>query len=211
MWERLLGFIQTHYKSVLVFNLALILFIGTAVYYGIIRIKELDIYNQIVAEAGLEENTTEPTSSNGWFGEDVTGVSKEYDATPDDATTENAEKFETEKNSTTEDDLYVVLNKLFPKKIIDGSADLESRKKELAEIFTEDYYSEYVKSALTDAAIDKYFALLVSVSYSYLDKDNPEAFCEITKGEDTYYYQVFFEKTGGKWLINKINEYSILG
>ena len=43
MWNKLKDFTESHYRGVLAVNLAALLFIGTALFYGVIAVRDLSL------------------------------------------------------------------------------------------------------------------------------------------------------------------------
>lgn len=58
MWEKLTDFLQAHYRAVLAVNLAALLFIGTAVFYGVNAFKDMQTYNEVIDKGNLEKTAS---------------------------------------------------------------------------------------------------------------------------------------------------------
>ena len=66
MWNKLKDFTESHYRGVLAVNLAALLFIGTAVFYGVIAVRDISTYDEIIVKADLQPTTD---STDDWFSE----------------------------------------------------------------------------------------------------------------------------------------------
>ena len=54
MWNKLKDFTESHYRGVLAVNLAALLFIGTALFYGVIAVRDMSTYDEIIVKADLQ-------------------------------------------------------------------------------------------------------------------------------------------------------------
>lgn len=57
MWDKLKDFTESHYRGVLAVNLAALFFIGTAVFYGVIAVRDISTYDEIIVKADLQPTT----------------------------------------------------------------------------------------------------------------------------------------------------------
>ena len=54
MWDKVTDFLQSHYRGVLAVNLAMLLFIGTAVFYGANAVRDIHTLDEVIVKADLQ-------------------------------------------------------------------------------------------------------------------------------------------------------------
>ena len=75
-------------------------------------------------------------------------------------------------------------------------------------VSTSECYEAYEKSFLNDSLISDVYMTTVSVHYANTESNNPEALCELSRGESSYYFRLTFEKTDDGWQITDWKRYA---
>ncbi len=166
MWNKLKDFTESHYRGVLAVNLAALLFIGTALFYGVIAVRDMSTYDEIIVKADLQPTTG---STDDWFSEVATEVTEPTKP----------------KEQSVMVELYDVIEKFLPEGSIPDSKSLKELQTSAKEIASSECYRRYRESFLNDSLISTDYMTLVSVCYADTDSDYPEAFCELSRGESS--------------------------
>ena len=193
MWDKLKDFTESHYRGVLAVNLAALLFIGTAVFYGVIAVRDISTYDEIIVKADLQPTTG---STDDWFSEVATEEPT--------AVTEPTKP----KEQSVMVELYDVIEKFLPESSIPDSKSLKELQTSAKEIASSECYRRYRESFLNDSLISTDYMTLVSVCYADTDSERPEAFCELSRGESSYYFRLSFDKTADSWQITDWKRYA---
>lgn len=193
MWDKLKDFTESHYRGVLAINLASLLFIGTALFYGVIAVRDISTYDEIIVKADLQPTTG---STDDWF--------SEVETEEPTAVTEPTKP----KEQAVMVELYDVIEKFLPEGSIPDSKSLKELQTSAKEIASSDCYRRYWQSFLNDSLISTEYMTLVSVCYADTDSERPEAFCELSRGESSYYFRLSFEKTADGWQITDWKRYA---
>ena len=193
MWDKLKDFTESHYRGVLAVNLAALLFIGTAVFYGVIAVRDISTYDEIIVKADLQPTTG---STDDWFSEVATEEPT--------AVTEPTKP----KEQVVMVELYDVIEKFLPEGSIPDSKSLKELQTSAKEIASSECYRRYRESFLNDSLISTVYMTLVSVCYADTDSERPEAFCELSRGESSYYFRLSFDKTADGWQITDWKRYA---
>ena len=193
MWDKLKDFTESHYRGVLAVNLAALLFIGTALFYGVIAVRDISTYDEIIVKADLQPTTG---STDDWFSEVATEEPT--------AVTEPTKP----KEQAVMVELYDVIEKFLPEGSIPDSKSLKELQTSAKEIASSECYRHYRESFLNDSLISTDYMTLVSVCYADTDSDYPEAFCELSRGESSYYFRLSFDKTADSWQITDWKRYA---
>ena len=193
MWDKLKDFTESHYRGVLAVNLAALLFIGTAVFYGVIAVRDISTYDEIIVKADLQPTTG---STDDWF--------SEVETEEPTAVTEPTKP----KEQAVMVELYDVIEKFLPEGSIPDQKTLKELQTSAKEIASSDCYRRYRQSFLNDSLISTEYMTLVSVCYADTDSERPEAFCELSRGESSYYFCLTFEKTADGWQITDWKRYA---
>ena len=193
MWNKLKDFTESHYRGVLAVNLAALLFIGTALFYGVIAVRDISTYDEIIVKADLQPTTC---STDDWFSEVATEEPT--------AVTEPTKP----KEQSVMVELYDVIEKFLPEGSIPDSKSLKELQTSAKEIASSECYRRYRESFLNDSLISTDYMTLVSVCYADTDPEYPEAFCELSRGESSYYFRLSFDKTADSWQITDWKRYA---
>ena len=193
MWDKLKDFMESHYRGVLAINLAALLFIGTAVFYGVIAVRDISTYDEIIVKADLQPTTG---STDDWF--------SEVETVEPTAVTEPTKP----KEQAVMVELYDVIEKFLPEGSIPDQKTLKELQTSAKEIASSDCYRRYRQSFLNDSLISTEYMTLVSVCYADTDSERPEAFCELSRGESSYYFRLSFDKTADGWQITDWKRYA---
>lgn len=196
MWDKLKDFTESHYRGVLAFNFAVLLFIGTAVFYGVIAVRDISTYDEIIVKADLQPTTV---STDDWFSEAATEEKEEPTVV-----TEPTKP----KEQSVMVDLYDVIEKFLPEGSIPDSKSLKELQTSAKEIASSECYRRYRESFLNDRLISTEYMTLVSVCYADTDSEHPEAFCELSRGESSYYFRITFEESENNWQITDWKRYA---
>ena len=138
MWNKLKDFTESHYRGVLAVNLAALLFIGTAVFYGVIAVRDISTYDEIIVKADLQPTTG---STDDWF--------SEVETEEPTAVTEPTKP----KEQAVMVELYDVIEKFLPEGSIPDSKSLKELQTSAKEIASSDCYRRYRESFLNDSLI----------------------------------------------------------
>ena len=114
MWNKLKDFTESHYRGVLAVNLAALLFIGTALFYGVIAVRDISTYDEIIVKADLQPTTG---STDDWFSEVATEEPT--------AVTEPTKP----KEQSVMVELYDVIEKFLPEGSIPDSKSLKEKSR----------------------------------------------------------------------------------
>ena len=193
MWDKLKDFTESHYRGVLAINLAALLFIGTAVFYGVIAVRDISTYDEIIVKADLQPTTG---STDDWFSE--VGTEEPTAVTEPTKPKEQAVMVE----------LYDVIEKFLPEGSVPDQKTLKELRTSAKEIASSECYRRYRESFLNDSLISTEYMTLVSVCYADTDSEHPEAFCELSRGESSYYFRITFEKSENNWQITDWKRYA---
>ena len=193
MWDKLKDFTESHYRGVLAVNLAALLFIGTALYYGVIAVRNISTYDEIIVKADLQPRTG---STDDWFSEVAT-----------EETTDATEATKP-KEQVVMVELYDVIEKFLPEGSVPDQKTLKELQTSAKEAASSDCYRRYRESFLNDRLISTEYMTLVSVCYADTDSEHPEAFCELSRGESSYYFRLSFGKTADGWQITDWKRYA---
>ena len=193
MWNKLKDFTESHYRGVLAVNLAALLFIGTALFYGVIAVRDMSTYDEIIVKADLQPTTG---STDDWFSEVATEEPT--------AVTEPTKP----KEQSVMVELYDVIEKFLPEGSIPDSKSLKELQTSAKEIASSECYRRYRESFLNYSLISTDYMTLVSVCYADTDSEHPEAFCELSRGESSYYFRLSFDKTADSWQITDWKRYA---
>ena len=174
MWDKAIDFLQAHYRGVLAVNLAMLLFIGTAVFYGVNAVRNIETLDE--AEA-----TEQPTAS--------------IEPTKP-------------KNQTVMVELYDTMAKFLPEGSVPDKKTLKQMQTNAKAVSTSECYEAYEKNFLNDSLISDVYMTTVSVHYANTETDKPEALCELSRGESSYYFRLTFEKTDDGWQITDWKRYA---
>ena len=193
MWDKLKEFTESHYRGVLAVNLAALLFIGTALFYGVITVRDISTYDEIIVKADLKPTTG---STDDWF--------SEVETEEPTAVTEPTKP----KEQAVMVELYDVIEKFLPEGSIPDSESLKELQTSAKEIASSECYRRYRESFLNDSLISTEYMTLVSVCYADTDSEHPEAFCELSRGESSYYFRITFEESENNWQITDWKRYA---
>ena len=105
-------------------------------------------------------------------------------------------------------ELYDVIEKFLPEGSIPDSKTLKELQTSAKEAASSECYRRYRESFLNDRLISTEYMTLVSVCYADTDSDRPEAFCELSRGESSYYFRLSFDKTADSWQITDWKRYA---
>ena len=193
MWDKLKEFTESHYRGVLAVNLAALLFIGTAFFHGVIAVRDISTYDEIIVKADIQPTTG---STDDWFSEVATEEPT--------AVTEPTKP----KEQAVMVELYDVIEKFLPEGSIPDSKTLKELQTSAKEAASSECYRRYRESFLNDRLISTEYMTLVSVCYADTDSERPEAFCELSRGESSYYFRLSFDKTADSWQITDWKRYA---
>ncbi len=193
MWNKLKDFTESHYRGILAVNLAALLFIGTALFYGVITVRDISTYDEIIVKADLQPTTG---STDDWF--------SEVETEEPTAVTEPTKP----KEQAVMVELYDVIEKFLPEGSIPDSESLKELQTSAKEIASSECYRRYRESFLNDSLISTEYMTLVSVCYADTDSEHPEAFCELSRGESSYYFRITFEESENNWQITDWKRYA---
>lgn len=189
MWEKLTDFLQAHYRAVLAVNLAALLFIGTAVFYGVNAFGDMRTYNEVIDKTDLEKTA----SADDWF--------------TAEETTSAAEPTKP-KQQVVAVELYDVISQFFPEGSVPDRKSLADAQSKAKAVSADKCYERFEKGFLNDDLTGSDYITLVSVHYSNVQSDTPEALCEVAKGENSYYFRLIFEKNSDGWQIADWKQYA---
>ena len=184
MWDKFTDFLQAHYRGVLAVNLAILLFIGTAVFYGVNAVRDILILDEVIIKAGLQ-----PSKDDDWFSDFTTEATEQPTATTEP----------TKQTVTVE--LYDTMAKFMPEGSIPDKKTLKQLQTNAKAVSSYKCYETYEKNFLNNSLISNVYMTTVSVHYANTESDKPEAFCELSRGESSYYFRLTFEKTEDGWQI----------
>lgn len=190
IWDKFTDFLQVHYRGVLAVNLAILLFIGTAVFYGVNAVRDILILDEVIIKAGLQ-----PSKDDDWFSDFTTEATEQPTATTEP----------TKQTVTVE--LYDTMAKFLPEGSVPDKKTLKQLQTDAKAVSTSECYEAYEKSFLNDSLISDVYMTTVSVHYANTESNNPEALCELSRGESSYYFRLTFEKTGDGWQITDWKRY----
>lgn len=190
MWDKLKDFIESHYRGVLAVNLAALLFIGTAVFYGIIAVRDISTYDEIIDKADLQPTTV---STDDWFS---------------DVVTEETEEPTKPKEQVVMVELYDMIEKFLPEGSVPDQKSLKELQASAKEAASSECYQRYQEHFLNDSLISTEYMTLASVCYADTDSEQPEAFCELSRGESSYFFRLSFGKTSQGWQITDWKRYA---
>lgn len=156
MWDKLREFTESHYRGVLAVNLATLLFIGTAVFYGVIAVRDISTYDEIIVKADLQPTTV---STDDWFSEAVT----------EEATV--ATEATKPKEQVIMVELYDVIEKFLPEGSVPDQKTLKELQTSAKEAASSECYRRYRDSFLNDSLISTEYITLVSVCYADTDSE----------------------------------------
>ncbi len=193
MWNKLKEFTESHYRGVLAVNLAALLFIGTALFYGVVAVRDISNYDEIIVKADLQPTTG---STDDWFSE----VATEEPA----VVTESAKP----KEQAVMVELYDVIEKFLSEGSVPDQKTLKELQTSAKEAASSECYRRYRESFLNDSLISTEYMTLVSAYYEDTDSERPEAFCELSRGESSYYFCLSFDKTADSWQITDWKRYA---
>ena len=172
MWEKLTVFLQAHYRGVMAVNLALLLFVGTAVYYSVNAVRNIQTLDEVIVKSELQP-TKPGENADDWFS-DFTAEATEQPT----AATEPTKP----KNQTMMVELYDTMAEFLPEGSIPDKKTLKQLQTGAKAVSTYECYEVYEKHFLNDSLISNVYMTTTSVHYANLETDNPEAFCELSKG-----------------------------
>lgn len=190
MWDKFTDFLQVHYRGVLAVNLAILLFIGTAVFYGVNAVRDILILDEVIIKADLQ-----PSKDDDWFSDFTTEATEQPTATTEP----------TKQTMTVE--LYDTMAKFMPEGSIPDKKTLKQLQTNAKAVSSSKCYDVYEKNFLNNSLISNVYMTTVSVHYANTESNNPEALCELSRGESCYYFRLTFEKTGDGWQITDWKRY----
>ena len=76
MWDKVTDFLQSHYRGVLAVNLAMLLFIGTAVFYGVNAVRDIQTLDEVIVKADLQP-TKPGGNADDWFSDYTTEATEQ--------------------------------------------------------------------------------------------------------------------------------------
>ena len=82
MREKLTVFLQAHYRGVMAVNLAMLLFIGTAVFYGVNAVRDIHTLDEVIVKADLQP-TKPGENADEWFSDFTTEAMEQPTAATD--------------------------------------------------------------------------------------------------------------------------------
>ena len=198
MWEKLTVFLQAHYRGVLAVNLAMLLFIGTAVFYGVNAVRDIHTLDEVIVKSELQPKKPGDNADD-WFWDFTAEVTEQPTAA-----TEPTKP----KNQTMMVELYDTMAEFLPEGSVPDKKTLKQVQTDAKTVSTSECYAVYEKSFLNDSLISDVYMTTVSVQYANTETDKPEAFCELSRGESSYYFRLIFEKTGDGWEIAEWKRYA---
>ena len=197
MWDKVTDFLQSHYRGVLAVNLALLLFVGTAVFYGVNAVRDIQTLDTVIVKADLQP-TTPGENADEWFSDFTTEATEQL----------TAATYPTKpKNQTVMVELYDTMAKFLPEGSVPDKKTLKQMQTNAKAVSTYECYEVYEKHFLNDSLISNVYMTTVSVHYANTESDNPEAFCELSRGESIYYFRLIFEKADDGWQITEWKRY----
>ena len=176
MWEKLTVFLQAHYRGVMAVNLALLLF----------AVRDIQTLDEVIVKADLQP-TKPGGNADDWFSDYTTEATEQPTASIEPTKP---------KNQTVMVELYDTMAKFLPEGSVPDKKTLKQLQTGAKAVSTYECYEVYEKHFLNDSLISNVYMTTTSVHYANLENDNPEAFCELSKGESSYYFRLIFEKTG---------------
>lgn len=191
MWDKFIDFLQAHYRGVLAVNLAILLFIGTAVFYGVNAVRDILTLDEVIIKADLQ-----PSKDDDWFSDFTT-----------EATEKPTAATEPTKQTVTVE-LYDTMAKFMPEGSIPDKKTLKQLQTNAKTVSSYKCYDVYEKNFLNNSLISNVYMTTVSVNYANTESNNPEALCELSRGESSYYFRLTFEKTGDGWQISEWKRYA---
>ena len=183
MWKKMTVFLQAHYRGVMAVNLALLLFVGTAVFYGVNAVRDIQTLDEVIVKADLQP-TKPGGNADDWFSDYTTEATEQPTASIEPTKP---------KNQTVMVELYDTMAEFLPEGSIPDKKTLKQRQTDAKAVSTYECYEVYEKHFLNDSLISNVYMTTTSVHYANLETDNPEAFCELSKGESSYYFRLIFD------------------
>ena len=105
-------------------------------------------------------------------------------------------------------ELYDVIEKFLPEGSVPDQKTLKELQTSAKGVASSECYRRYRESFLNDSLISTEYMTLVSVCYADTGSERPEAFCELSRGESSYYFRLSFEKTADGWQITDWKRYA---
>ena len=198
MWEKLTVFLQAHYRGVMAVNLAMLLFIGTAVFYGVNAVRDIHTLDEVIVKADLQP-TKPGENADEWFSDFTTEAMEQPTAATDPTKP---------KNQTVMVELYDTMAKFLPEGSVPDKKTLKQLQTGAKAVSSYECYEAYEKNFLNDSVISDVYMTTVSVYYANTETNNPEALCELSRGESSYYFRLTFEKTVNGWQISEWKRYA---
>ena len=198
MWDKATDFLQSHYRGVLAVNLAMLLFIGTAVFYGVNAVRDIHTLDEVIVKADLQPKKPGENADE-WFWDFTTEATEQPTAATDPTKP---------KNQTEMVELYDTMAKFLPEGSVPDKKTLKQMQTNAKAVSTSECYAVYEKSFLNDSLISDVYMTTVSVHYANTESNNPEALCELSRGESSYYFHLTFEKTVNGWQISEWKRYA---
>ena len=198
MWDKAIDFLQAHYRGVLAVNLATLLFIGTAVFYGVNAVRDIETLDEVIVKSELQP-TKPGENADDWFSDYTTEAAEQPTAA-----TEPTKP----KNQTVMVELYDTMAEFLPEGSIPDKKTLKQMQTNAKAVSTSECYEAYEKNFLNDSLISDVYMTTVSVHYANTETDKPEALCELSRGESSYYFRLTFEKTVNGWQISEWKQYA---
>ena len=198
MWDKVTDFLQSHYRGVLAVNLAMLLFIGTAVFYGVNAVRDIHTLDEVIVKADLQP-TKPGENADDWFSDYTTEATEQPTASIEPTKP---------KNQTVMVELYDTMAKFLPEGSVPDKKTLKQMQTNAKAVSTSESYEDYEKSFLNDSLISDVYMTTVSVHYANTETDKPEALCELSRGESSYYFRLTFEKTDDGWQITDWKRYA---
>ena len=198
MWDKVTDFLQSHYRGVLAVNLAMLLFIGTAVFYVVNAVRDIHTLDEVIVKADLQPKKPGENADE-WFWDFTTEATEQPTAATDPTKP---------KNQTVMVELYDTMAKFLPEGSVPDKKTLKQMQTNAKAVSTSECYEAYEKSFLNDSLISDVYMTTVSVHYANTESNNPEALCELSRGESSYYFRLTFEKTVNGWQISEWKRYA---
>lgn len=89
-------------------------------------------------------------------------------------------------------ELFDVISQFFPEGSVPHRKSLADAQSKAKAVSADKCYERFEKGFLNDDLTGSDYITLVSVYYSNVQSDTPEALCEVAKGENIYYFRLIF-------------------